>query len=94
MTMRFNNPLTVKASVGEISPKLKENCDNSSEISDSMESVIETNNNSTMNDNFSWNISKQPTLELAKISKSFTVLCAPESENYENHDYKQTPSSR
>jgi hypothetical protein len=89
--MRYNNQLTVKTLLDENSSKLKENFDNSSEISDSLESVMETNNNnSTMSDNhFSWNITK-PDIGLAKITKSFAVLCEPESENIENRDYKPT----
>lgn len=94
--MRYNNQLTVK-NLGDCnSSKMnaKENCENSSEISDSMESIIETNNNhSTMSDNFSWSISK-PDLGLSKITKSFAVLCEPESENNENSELKQTPTSR
>lgn len=92
--MRYNNQLTVKNPVDENSSKPK-NFDNSSEISDSMESVVETNNHSTMNDgHFSWNINKTPQIDLAPIPKSFQVLCNPESENFENRDYKQAPTSR
>lgn len=74
----------------------KEACDNSSEISDSIEeTVMETNNNNSMmnSENFSWSISK-PELGLSKITKSFAVLCEPESENNENRDFKQAPTSR
>lgn len=94
--MRYNNQLTVKNLVDENLSKMKENCDISSDISDSMESVIETNNNnSTMSDNhFNWNVTKPPDIGLAKITKSFAVLCDPESENNENRDYKQAPTSR
>lgn len=92
--MRYNNQLTVKNPVDENSSKPKD-CDNSSEISDSMESVVETNNNSTMNDgHFSWNINKKSQIDLAPIPKSFQVLCNPESENFETRDYKQAPTSR
>lgn len=98
--MRFNNQLTVKSLAnGDSSSKMSakdENCDNSSEISDSMEDaeVIETNNNhSTMSDNFSWSISK-PDLGLTKITKSFAVLCEPEGEAFEGRDCKQAPTSR
>lgn len=96
--MRFNNQLTVEKLVNCNPSKMnaKENCDNSSEISDSMESVMETNNNhSTMSDNFSWSISR-PELGLSKITKSFAILCEGEgeSENNENRDFQQAPSSR
>lgn len=69
------------------------NCDNSSIISDSMESVIETNNNhSTMSDTFNWTINKHDQGLTSKInSRSFTILCDPESEN---RTIKQIPSSR
>lgn len=96
--MRYNNQLTVKNLANSNSSKMNENNEEggeeSSEMSDSMESVIETNNNnSTMSDNFNWSISK-PELGLAKITKSFAVLCEPEMDNNENSDIKQTPSSR
>lgn len=67
--------------------------ENSSEMSESTESVVETNNNSTMSDSFSWNISK-PDLGLTKITKSFAVLCEGESESNENHGLIQAPTSR
>jgi hypothetical protein len=96
--MRYNNQLTVKNLANSNSSRMGENCDNSSEISDSMESVIETNNNnSTMSDSFSWNFNKPDHLGLTKITKSFAVLCEPESENNENRDFKSTvaaPTSR
>lgn len=63
------------------------------EDSDSMESVVETNNNSTMSDKFNWNVRK-PDLELTKTTKSFAVVCDGESENDENREFNQAPSSR
>lgn len=67
----------------------------SSEISDSTESVNETNNNnSSMSDNFSWSISK-PEIGLSRITKSFAVLCEGESKlNESGNELKQTPTSR
>lgn len=97
--MRYNNQLTVeklvKSNLSNMSAQeVTEACDNSSEISESMESVIETNNNnSTMSDNFNWSISK-PDLGLSKITKSFAVLCEGESENNENRELIQAPTSR
>lgn len=96
--MRFNNQLTVEKLVShnlmKMSESAKEACDDLSEISDSIESVIETNNNnSTMSDSFSWSINK-PDLALTKVTKSFAVLCEGESETTENPDFKQAPTSR
>lgn len=95
--MRYNNQLTVEKLVKSNLSKMsaQEACDNSSEISESMESVIETNNNnSTMtSENFNWSISK-PDLGLTKITKSFAVLCEGESENNENRELIQAPTSR
>lgn len=71
------------------------NCDNSSEISDSIESIVENNNNSTMIDNFNnWTINSRhdAAVGLMKLNKkAFAVLCEPESENNEN---QQVPTSR
>lgn len=94
--MRYNNQLTVKNLANSNSSKMNDEVgdESSDEMSDSMESVIETNNNnSTMSDSFSWSISK-PDLGLTKITKSFAVLCEAESENNENRDFKQAPTSR
>lgn len=96
--MRFSNQLTVGKFMSDKLSKMsqaKENSDNSSEISDSLESGQETNNNnSMMSDNFNtWSISK-PELGLAKITKSFAVLCEGESETNETSEFKQAPSSR
>lgn len=94
--MRYNNQLTVEKLVKSNLSNMnaQEACDNSSEISESMESVMETNNNnSTMNNSFNWSISK-PDLGLTKITKSFAVLCEGESENNENRELIQAPTSR
>lgn len=82
------------------------NCDNSSDISDSIESINETTtinkrNSSVMNDNFNnWTINSRHDVAivngLMKLNKkAFTVLCEPtESENIETQDFSQAPSSR
>jgi hypothetical protein len=72
------------------------NCDNSSEISDSAESIVnnvDRNNNNTkssaLSDKFSnWSINSRHDIAvgLMKLNKkAFTVLCEPESENNENN---------
>lgn len=73
----------------------KESCEVSSEISDSIESPVETNNNnSTMSDNFSWSISK-PELGLSRITKSFAVISEGESRiNESGNEFKHLPTSR
>jgi hypothetical protein len=104
--MRFINQATGNLSnMISISNSAKTNCDNLSEISDSIESIHETNNNnSAMSDNFNnWTINSRHDVAIAtgllKINKkAFTVLCEPsESENNENRefpDFRQTPTSR
>jgi hypothetical protein len=70
-------------------------CEHSSEISNSSESIIETNNNiSTSKDN--WKVvNKHPENGLMRLNKkAFTVLCEPEADHNENREQNQTPTSR
>ncbi|KAG5680097.1 hypothetical protein PVAND_009623 [Polypedilum vanderplanki] len=98
--MRFINQTTGNLSnMISISNSAKTNCDNSSEISDSIESIHDSNNNnnnnnnnSTMSDNFNnWTINSRHDVAIAaglmKLNKkAFTVLCDPlESENQEGN---------
>lgn len=63
--------------------------DNSSEMSESLESVVETNL-STMSDNFSWSIKPE---YVPKEPKPFAVICEDESDNNENRQLNN-PTSR
>lgn len=72
------------------------NCDNLSEVCDSIsDSIIETNNVSvTKSENFNnWTISNRVENGLMKLNKkAFTVLCEPECENNENRELRQAPA--
>lgn len=73
------------------------NGDNSSETSDSSESIIETNNvSTTKSESFcNWTINSRPENGLMKLNKkAFTVLCEPEGENNENREVRQAPATR
>lgn len=60
----------------------------SSEISDSSESISETNNISTSKGEWKV-INKQPQNGLMQLNKkAFTVLCEPENEQNENREQK------
>ena len=88
----YNNQLTVENRVNCNSSKMSEQevFDNSSDMSESMESVVETNL-STMCDNFSWSIKKPDCIP--KELKSFSVICEEENENNENRQL-HNPTSR
>lgn len=88
----YNNQLTVEKRVDCDLSKMsaQEVFDNSSEMSESMDSVVETNL-STMSDNFTWNFNKPDCGP--KESKSFTVVGRDESENNENRQLND-PTSR
>lgn len=89
----YNNQLTVEKRVSCNLSRMsaQEALDNSSEMSESLESVVETNLSTMSSDNFSWSISKPECPP--KEPKSFAVICEEESENNESHQLS-IPTSR
>lgn len=104
--MRFINQARNNLSNNNGSSSTNNTTCNSSDISDSIESIVEPTNSkhiSSTSENFNnWNTSKNHARNhldggngLMRLNKkAFTVLCEPESENNENRDLHEVPNSR